>query len=206
MKRTILILLALAVCTAPAVASGLYLITVDTTSLAPGTTGFIDLAFVGGGPVEATIADFLVTGGSLSGSPSIQGAIGTLPDTVTMPADNADYFEGISFGSSVSFQLTLAGNPIGPGGDTFTLTFFDSTQMFGLLSGNANDLWLVQFQMSADGSTTYIAYDNPSGGPSFANVTSVPEPATASLAVLVLAGAALLKTRGRFRRASRVAA
>jgi hypothetical protein len=197
MKR----LLILSLLAAGAAAAGqLYTVSIDTTSLSSGTTGFLDLAFNGGFPATALISSFAIPGGSLdSSSLATQGTItGTLPGLVTMLDDNADYFEGIHFGSGVNFNLFLSGTPAGSTGDVFTLSFFNSAQTGALLTGNLNDLWIAQFQMDTAGNITPAAFANPSGGPSFATITAVPEPAAAWLfAVAVLGGLALRYKRQR---------
>jgi hypothetical protein len=170
-----------------------YQVTVDASSLPPATSGFIDFAFNGGYAATATIANFSNAGGSLSPATLYtQGTVsGTLPGTVSMGDNNADYDEGIIYGSPISFLLTVSGNPTGNTGNIFTLSLFD-TNFDGLLTGNVNDGWLVQFNMNAQGVITSTAYANPTGGASFATVTpvaSVPEPATLSFAIL---GAAVL--------------
>jgi hypothetical protein len=171
-----------------------YLISIDTSSLAPNTTGFLDFFFNGSFPATATITNFANPGGSLNpGSLFTQGTVmGALPGTVTLGANNADYDEGITVGSPIQFGLTLTGTPGGQTGDVFTLSFYNSTFTGGLLTGNQNDFWLAQFQLSTNGSITPVAYANPSGGPSYATVTSAaaaPEPST--MAMFVAAGLAV---------------
>ncbi len=176
------------------------LITVNTSSLPPGTKGFIDLAFNGAFPATATVSSFSMAGGSLDSS-AIQtfGTVtGQLPGTVTLAQNDADYDEGITFGSSLQFVLTLSGTPGGNVGDVFTLSFFNADFSGGLLTGNVNDLWLVQFQMDTKGSVTGTAYANPNGGPSFASIQPVPEPSS----LLFLAG--LLGAAGCYCGRSRV--
>jgi hypothetical protein len=169
-----------------------YNVAVDTSSLAPGTAGFIDLAFNGGYPATAAITGYSQTGGSLSpGTIFTQGTVtGSLPGAVTLGDDNADYDEGITFGSSILFQLNLSGTPSGTTGDVFTLSFFNSDFSGSLLTGNINDGWLAQFQMDTNGNITPTAYANPSGGPSDATITTpTPEPGTGmalALALLIL--------------------
>jgi hypothetical protein len=166
-------------------AGTLYQVTVDTSSLAASTTGFIDLAFNGGYPATATISGYGMTGGSLNaGTINTFGTIsGTLPGTVMLNDDNADYDEGLTFGTSLSFNLTLSGVPSGTVGDVFTLSFFNSTFTGGLLTGNLSDFWIAQFQMDTKGNVTATAYPNPTGGQSFATINAVPEPGVAALAI-----------------------
>ncbi len=180
---------------AAAIAS--YSVSIDTRSLAPATNGFIDLTFNGGYPATAVIDNFMNVGGSLNpGTIFTQGTVtGSLPGMLTMKADNADYDEGIGFGSAIKFNLTLSGTPGGTTGDVFTLSFFNSGFTGGLLTGNANDLWIAQFKLDTRGNVTSTAYANPAGGPSFATIASVPEPATGMLFLVGLLGAALYRQR-----------
>jgi hypothetical protein len=195
-----LLSLTLVLTVAPAFASSVYNLTIDTTSLTPGTTGFIDLAFNGGYSAVAVIDDFSDGGGSLDAtSISGQGTVGTLPGEVQIGNDNADYDEAITFGSSIGFDLTFSGTPAGSIGDTFTLSFFNSDFSGGLLTGNVNDFWLAQFQLDTAGNITPTAYDNPSGGASFATITALPEPGTGSLVATALL-AALVAVRTGVRR------
>ena len=171
-----------------------YAVTVDASSLlSPPTSGFIDFTFNGGFAATAVISNFLNPGGSLdAGSIFTQGTVsGTLPGSVIMGDDNADYDEGIGFGSPISFDLSLSGTPGGSIGDVFTLSFFNSGFTGGLLTGNVNDDWLAQFQIDTHGNITPVAFANPSGGPSFATITEVaatPEPASGLLLAAALAG------------------
>jgi hypothetical protein len=191
MRLARLCLLLLILAAAPCFA-GQYLLTIDSSSLlSPPTSGFIDFTFNGGFPATAVIAGFSDLGGALDPSSIFsQGTVsGALNGVVTLGNNNADYDEGLTFGSSISFNLTLSGTPGGSVGDVFTLSFFNSGFTGGLLTGNVNDDWLVQFQMDTQGNITPLAYANPSGGPSFATVTAVPEPASwlfvaAALAVI----------------------
>lgn len=188
MKRATLFLLFAFAAAAPSFAATIYRVSIDTSSLTAGTTGIIDLSFNGGYPGTATIDNFSMIGGGLIPAQLFppQGTVtGTLPGQVVMGDDNAYYDEGLTFGTSISFQLTLAGTPSGTVGDVFTLSFFNSDFTGGLLTGNVNDMWLAQFQMDTTGSVTATAYANPSGGASFATLSDTPEPGSVAL---VLAG------------------
>ncbi len=194
MKRAILSSAFLLVAACAAHADVMELVTVNTSSLPTGTTGFIDLAFNGGYPATAAVSGFSMGGGSLdSSSITTQGTVsGSLPATVSMLDDNSDYDEGITFGSGLRFLVTFSGTPSGNTGDVFTLLFFNSSFTGGLLTGNVNDFWLVQFQLDTQGNVVSTEYNNPAGGASFATATSVPEPSPVALVpfslLLILAG------------------
>jgi hypothetical protein len=168
--------------TAPCFASS-FQISIDASSLPPATSGFIDFAFNGGYPATAVVSNFSNAGGLLnSGTITTFGTVsGTLPGMLTIGDDDADYDEGITYGTQISFLLTLSGTPSGTTGNVFTLSLFD-TLFDGLLTGNTTDGWLVQFQMDTQGDIAADAFANPTGGPSFATVTAVPEPVVWPLA------------------------
>jgi hypothetical protein len=194
MKIARLFCLLVLLATAPSFADALYDVSIDTSSLTPGTTGFIDFGFNGGFTATVAIENFSNPGGTLDSTTlSTSGTVsGTLPGTVTMGNDNADYDEGIKFGTPIHFLLDFSGTPSGSTGDAFTLSFFNSDFSGALLTGNLNDLWLAQFQLDTHGGITATAYANPAGGPSFADIQPVPEPAGGSFLILGLLGACML--------------
>ena len=199
MKLNRLSLLILAA--APCFASNIYQVTVNASSLPANTSGFIDFGFNGGLSATAVISNFSAPGTALNaGSISTFGTVaGSLPGTVTMGDDNADYDEGLTFGSTISFQLAFSGTAGGTVGDLFTLTFINSTFDGFLLTGNLGDGWIAQFQLDTLGNVTPTTFTNPSGGPTFATITSVvPEPAPAGMAIAgLLAAVAFVRLRNR---------
>ncbi len=165
-------------------------IVIDSSSLSPSTSGFIDFYFDGGYPATAVISNFSDAGGTLnSTSITTSGTVsGTLPGDVVMNENGSDYDEGITFGPLISFDLTLAGVPDGNNEDEFTLTFYNSGNSGGLLTGNNSDYWLVQVLIDTQGNVTSTEYANPSHGPSYADVYVVPEPASWLLCAAAFAG------------------
>ncbi|MGA2153698.1 MAG: NF038129 family PEP-CTERM protein [Bryobacteraceae bacterium] len=117
-----------------------YDVFVDTSS-ANGEYGYIDLQLDQGTfgtalPVTATIDGFAgdATLNSSDANNDEIGATGTLPGTVTIVGALAtDYFEGLTFGNSIAFAVTLAGDGVSLGGglsadsgSTFSLSFYES--------------------------------------------------------------------------------
>jgi len=189
------LLLLVALATAPGLADSMYEISIDTSSLPAGALGFIDLSFNGGFPATATIDNF--TGATVNGAMLFtQGTIsGTLPGEVSIGDDNADYNEGIAFGSSIDFLLTLSGTPSGVDGDTFAVSFFGTDDATPLLTADENDGFLVKFDLDTLGNVTVTAFDSPTGGPSLASAAAVPEPAGVSLLLAGLFCAGWLQRR-----------
>jgi hypothetical protein len=179
----------------PCFGSTVFKISVDASSLPPATSGFIDFTLNGGFPATATISNFSNPGGSLNAaSIFLQDASGALPGAVTLGSNNSDYDEGITYGTPISFLLTLSETPGGTTGDIFNLSLFD-TNFDGLLTQDVNDGEIVQFQLNTQGGVTPVALLNPSGGPSFATITTVPEPATWLFGAMSLLALIFLRRR-----------
>ena len=129
------------VCTVAARADAIYTLSVDTSSIS-GISGSIDLQFDGSPEspdAGATISAFASDGilgpqGSSAGNFS-----GQLPGSVTLTINGTfqanEYNQIITFGSFVSFQVDLAGNPP-PAGNSFALSFFNLSNTSGVLPGN----------------------------------------------------------------------
>ena len=78
--------------------------------------------------------------GTLAGNPVLTGDVaGTLPATLTFDNETAfnDYFEGFTYGSTLSFQASFDGpalsapDDVSSSGSTFanTVTFFDDSML-----------------------------------------------------------------------------
>ncbi len=172
-------------------------ITVDASSLPHATSGFIDFTLNGGFSATAAISNFSNTGGSLNASTIfLQDASGALPGIVTLGSNNSDYDEGITYGTPISFLLTFTGTPGGNTGDVFNLSLFNST-FDGLLTQDVTDGEIVRFQLDTQGNITPQALPNPAGGPSFATIDAIPEPATWFLIPTSLVGLFSLRRRIR---------
>ncbi len=98
-----------------ALAAPIYLVTMNTSTIAPGTTGSLDFQFDPGPlvtqPATVQITNFM--GGSFVGLPQTIGAVtgGPLPAAVTLTNTNQlnDYFQSFTFGSSLSFDVSFSG-------------------------------------------------------------------------------------------------
>ena len=210
-------------------ASAVYTFNVDTSSLPAGTQGYIDLQFSGSlatGPGAfnqlgtATVSNFQSVGGFFTqanpytandfpGGNVTGNVSGILPNAVTFDVngDGAinEYTHSFQFGSSFSFQLTLAGQgldapscPNTGGSDCslpgFTLDLINTTGTAFLLTGDPNGAtgleWtLGQVNFNTDGTTSPVIYPGPGGGASvltISPVTAVPEPSAWALMLLGL--------------------
>ncbi len=112
---TRLILLA-ALAAGAAMADVVYIVNVDTSSIA-GTTGAIEFQFNPGFnslPATAQVQQFQSDGTLGTAFPSIGNVTGTLPTTLTFVNDPTlnDYFQEFTFGNSLTFQVVLGGDGI----------------------------------------------------------------------------------------------
>jgi hypothetical protein len=178
-----------------------YDVTVNTSSIA-GTTGSLDFNF-NPGPLVTQAASLQIlnfsTNGSLAGSPSLTGDVsGTLPGTLTF--DNGtgfnDYFQGFTYGSTVSFAVSLFGpalsspDGVSTSGSTFAFSMFsDPAGTIPVLTNDTVDGFAFTVDVNLDGTTTVTNYSAQTqvSLPS----TPVPEPSCLmmlSIGFLVLAG------------------
>ena len=143
-----------------------YDVTVDTSSIL-GTAGSFDFNFNPGPlvtqPASLQILDF-TSDGVLAGSPALTGDVaGALPATLTF--DNGtgfnDYFEGFTFGSTLSFQVSLYGpalsSPDGTStsGSTFAFSMFsDAAGTMPALTTDTTDGFAFTVDVNLDGTTT----------------------------------------------------
>jgi hypothetical protein len=189
-----------------------YDVTVNTSSL-DGTTGSLDFNF-NPGPLVTQAADLQIlnfTGGSFESCASnVQGfcntgdVTGTLPGTLTF--DNGtgfnDYFDGFTFGSTLSFDVSLYGpalsSPDGTAtsGSTFAFSMFsDAAGTIPALTTDTTDGFAFTVDVNLDGTTTVTNFSSQTGVVP-QGVSAVPEP---KLVVLVLLGAVgLVASRTRF--------
>jgi hypothetical protein len=202
-----------------------YTITVDTTSEF-GNTGYIDMQF-NEGPQNTELATAQVTSFTTDatldtfGSDTYDGitgdVTGTLPGTLTFVNDDPtnEYTNGITFGTTISFNLDLSGPAIdSPGGSTtypsgggsFYLDFFDPSGNTLLSnSGNTTGGDALEVDINPDGSTTVTTFENGNTGISAVTVsgptalTGIPEPSVVFLLAGCLAAVAGFRQRRRGR-------
>jgi hypothetical protein len=195
LKISLLLIASLCLATAVASASPItYTVTVDTSSIS-GDAGSLDFNFIPGPLVTQAaslqILDFS-TDGSLAGSPILTGDVsGDLSSSVTF--DNGtqynDYFEDFTFGSTLSFEVSLYGpalsspDGVSTSGSAFAFSMFsDSAGTIPALTTDTADGWATTIAVNLDGTTDLTSYIPASGPP---GVT--PEPGS-----LLLLGTGLL--------------
>jgi hypothetical protein len=176
-------------------AASVFSVSIDTHSLPTATSGYLDLLFSGVTPASVSVTGFTTDGTLDPASVSSNGANGTLPGAVSLANINAEYLEGITFGSHINFNLQFAGT----GAESvFTLSLLNATQDDALLTSNVNDGFLLEFNIDAHGVITPITFSTASGGPSVVSIvspTAVPEPAQWLPAIFGLLGIVTLKKR-----------
>ena len=199
--RVLLSALLLCLVCFPGLASAdVYSVTVDTSSIA-GTVGSLDFNFNPGSLVTqgASLQILSFSGdGSLAGSPTLTGDVsGALPATLTF--DNGtgfnDYFQGFTFGSTVSFDVSLYGpalsSPDGTStsGSTFAFSMFsDAAGAIPALTSDTTNGSAFTVDVNLDGTTTAT---NSSVETTISRVSAVPEPSSLMLLGAGLAAIAL---------------
>jgi hypothetical protein len=189
-KLIVLLLLA-----ASSQAASVFSVSINTSSLPTATAGYLDFLFNGVDPATASIAGFTTNGTLMPASISSTAASGTLPGTVSLSNSNAEYLEGITFGTNISFNLQFSGTGAG---SVFTLSLLNSTQDGAFLTSDVNDGFLLEFNIDSQGAITPITFLTASGAPSVVSIaaaTAVPEPASCLAAILGLLGIAMAKKR-----------
>jgi hypothetical protein len=148
-----------------------YDVTVNTSSIS-GTAGSLDFQFNPGPLVtqaaSVEILDFMSDGGMLVGSPVTMGDVtGALPGTstsgVTFVNDTAfnDYFQGFTYGSTLSFQVSLFGpalstpDGVSTSGSMFAFSMFsDAAGTMPVLTSDTVNGFAFTIDVNLDGTTT----------------------------------------------------
>ena len=194
-----------------------YEVNVNTSSIA-GTTGSLDFNF-NPGPLGATqaaslqILDFS-SDGTLAVSPlspMLTGDVsGSLPGVLTF--DNGtpfnDYFQGFTYGSTLSFEISLFGpalsspDGVSTSGSAFAFSMFsDPAGTIPVLTTDTTDGFAYVVTVNLDGTTTPTSYLTTPGtggtGGGTGGTTGVPEPRTGmlTLAAILIAFAASWRQR-----------
>ncbi len=182
-----------------------YDVTVDTSSVS-GDAGSLDFQF-NPGPLVSQAASLQIlnfsSDGTLAGSPALTGDVsGALPGTLTF--DNLtgfnDYFEGFTFGSTLSFQVSLFGPALSSPDGTSTSTsafgfsiFSDPAGTIPILTNDTTDGFASVLTVNLDGTTTASNFsDQTTVAPA---ESAVPEPSSLRILAAVMLVAFVLKRR-----------
>ncbi len=157
---------------------------VDSSAIA-GTSGYVDFQFnpaSSASPAASAMITAFATDGTLGAAlPNLGDATGTLPGALTF--DNGtptnEVTQGFTFGSAISFDVSLSGPAVGVGGPdstTFFLTLFDANQNpYSTGPGGS----IATIDINPDGSTTPMTYSPlvaPGPTATISPLSAVPEP------------------------------
>ncbi|MGH9805994.1 MAG: NF038129 family PEP-CTERM protein, partial [Terriglobia bacterium] len=151
-------------------AASVFSVSINTSALPAATTGYVDFLFNGAGPATASIAGFITNGTLNPASVSSTAVSGTLPGAVSLSDSNAEYLEGITFGTNIGFELQFSGVA---SGSIFTLSLLNATQDGAFLTSNVNDGFILEFDIYPQGVITPITFPTASGAPSVVSIGSV---------------------------------
>jgi len=166
-----------------------YDVTVDSSSIS-GTAGSFDFNF-NPGPLVTQSASLQIlnftSNGALAGNPSLTGDVaGALPGTLTFNNGAAfnDYFEGFTYGSTLSFQVSLFGpalsspDGVSTSGSTFAFSMFsDPAGTIPALTTDTIDGFAFTVDVNLDGTTTVTNFS----AQTTVVPVAVPEPGTLPL-------------------------
>ncbi len=176
-----------------------------TTSSISGTSGSLDFNF-NPGPLVTQSASLQIsnftTDGTLGGSPSLMGdASGLLPGTLTFGNGTGfnDYFDGFTFGNTLSFEVSLYGPALSApdgtstSGSTFAFSMFsDAAGSIPTLTTDA-DGFAFTTDVNLYGSTTVSSFSSETSVVPETN--AVPEPGSIGLSAAALILVAVFRKR-----------
>src|SRR5262249_4279155 len=127
--------------------------------------------------------------GALAGNPTLTGDVaGTLPDTLRFNNGIAfnDYFDGFTYGSTLSFQVSLDGpalnspDGVSSSGTTFAFSMFsDAAGTIPTLTTNIAAGFAFTIDVNLDGTTTVTNYSAQTTV--LPVISGVPEPSSLAL-------------------------
>ena len=168
-----------------------YLVTANTSSVS-GQMGYLDLQLEPGPAttnlVTANVNNFMSDGALVGSAQTMGNAIGQLPGALTFDNANtgSDYFQGVTFGNTESFDVTLNGpTPAGGEPSAFNISFYGADQVTSILS---TDTVAGQILINGDGSTSTVTIPATPGGTSVVSITATPEPSYIALLIIALTG------------------
>lgn len=181
-----------------------YSVTVNTASIS-GDTGSVDFQFnpgpLPGQTADVQILNFSSNGALVPGNASTVGDVnGLLPSTVTMDTAQYalnDYFEGFTYGSTLSFEVNLYGpalsSPNGSaGGNSFAFSMFsDPAGTRPALTSDTTYGVAFDIGVDTDGTTTLTNNSQQT------SVTAIPEP---NGLIVIEVGLVIACTRRRMKR------
>jgi hypothetical protein len=184
-----------------------YAVTVDTSSVS-GTAGSIDFDF-NPGPLVTQAASLQILGfssdGTLAGSPARTGDVsGTLPGTLTFDNGTAfnDFFEDLTFGTTLSFDLSLYGpalsspDGISTSGSAFAFSLFsDAAGTMPVLTMNTTHGFAFAADVNLDGTSTVREFSSQTTV--VPETSSVPEP-SGLWSIFLLVGVTIACSRVRY--------
>jgi Bacterial Ig-like domain (group 3) len=205
MRRFTILPILLSFCWLPSASAqpNTYLVTVDTSSI-KGTTGALDFNFNPGLLVtqaaDAQVTDFVSDGTAGGSAVTIGDVSGMLLSGLTFDNGKAfnDYFDSFTFGTNLSFYVTLGGaavtapNGTASSGSTFAFSMFSNAAgTKPVLTTNPAQGFAFVVNVNLDGTTTAISYVQFVGKPpvtvTATRLSSYPNPSQLGQLVTILA-------------------
>jgi hypothetical protein len=163
---------------------------VTISDLLQNQTGFLAFDFLAGSPVPnntVTVSNFATDGtlGSVTPSGSVTGSLVPGPLTLTDSSFFNEWLQGITYGTSISFQITTT-DKFSPGGipDNFSFYLLDSSLNPFPTSDTVADS-LFSLDLNGPGSIPQV-FTSTVAQALVTPVTAVPEPSSLSLTAALL--------------------